>query len=192
VILSSGTQGAIASVSGIKETPNSDLVTVSYNRLQPESVQGTLDDPQIRQLLMLGTKLATDNKVHLDSVALLSNECLVGHQCDGVAAGGDVSADIRGTLLTSLRTDSDAGVRLKALEGLQPYVTSDDRVRDAVTQSLLHDASAQVRGTAVSLLTPVRADTTVRQALRTVSTQDVNPAVRNASFQASQVDSDVQ
>src|SRR5271156_1346424 len=57
VILTSG-QGPIASVSGIEQTPNSELVRVNYTRLVPESVQGSLDDPQVRELLMLGTKLA--------------------------------------------------------------------------------------------------------------------------------------
>ena len=52
--------GAIASVSGIEQTPNSDVVQVKYNRMVPEMVQGSLDDPQIRQLLMLGTKLADE------------------------------------------------------------------------------------------------------------------------------------
>jgi hypothetical protein len=194
VIMSSASQGPIASVSGIVQTPNSELVTVKYNRLTSEQVQGSLDDPQIRQLLMLGTKLATDNQVHADSVALLSSECLAGHECsgDGASDGSDGSTNIRGALLTSLHYDKNPAVRLKALQGLQPYVAEDEHVRNAVLESLMHDASAQVRTEAVSLLAPVGADSSVRQALRTVSTEDPNPALRTASFQALQGTSDIQ
>ena len=38
---------------------------------------------------------------------------------------------IRNALLVSLRYDKNPGVRLKALEGLQPYVAQDQQVRDA-------------------------------------------------------------
>jgi hypothetical protein len=109
VILSNTANGAIASVSGIVQTPNSELVQVKYNRLVPETVQGSLDDPQIRQLLMLGTKLATNNAVHADSVALLASECRAGHSCD---VGDDGTNQIRSTLVSSLRTDKNASVRL--------------------------------------------------------------------------------
>ena len=59
---------------------------------------------------------------------------------------------------------------MKALEGLQPYVAEDQRVRDAVLAALMHDASADVRIQAISMLEPVDSDTSVRQVMRTVST----------------------
>jgi hypothetical protein len=189
VILSNAANGAIASVSGIVQTPNSGLVQVKYNRLVPETVQGSLDDPQIRQLLMLGTKLATNNDVHADSVALLASECRAGHNCD---VSGDGSNEIRSTLVSSLRYDKSPAVRLKALDGLQPYVAQDEHVRDAVLDALMHDKSADVRTQAISMLTPVEADSSVRQVLRTVSSQDVNPAIRNASYQVLQGSADIQ
>jgi hypothetical protein len=181
--------GVIASVSGIVQTPNSEIVQVKYNRLVPEMMQGSLDDPQIRQMLMLGTKLASSNDVHADSVALLANECRAGHSCDGSDDGVN---DIRSTLVSSLRYDRSAAVRLKALDGLQPYVAQDQHVRDAVLDALMHDKSADVRTQAVVLLTPVQADSSVRQVLRTVSSQDVNPAIRTASYQVLQGSADIQ
>jgi len=190
-VILSGSNGAIASVSGIVQTPNSELVQVNYNRLVPETVQGSLDDPQIRQLLMLGTKLATTNTVHADSVALLANECAAGHNC-GATDSDPGASGIRTALLASLRYDKSPAVRLKALNGLQPYVAQDDHVRDAVLEALMHDASADVRGQAVSMLEPVQADSSVRQVLRTVSTEDANPAIRDASFHVLQSTSDIQ
>lgn len=189
VILSNTANGAIASVSGIVQTPNSALVQVKYNRLVPETVQGSLDDPQIRQLLMLGTKLATNTDVHADSVALLANECRAGRNCD---TGGDGNNEIRSTLVSSLRYDKSSAVRLKALNGLQAYVAQDEHVRDAVLDALMHDKSADVRTQAISMLAPVEADSSVRQVLRTVSSQDINPAIRNASYQVLQGSADIQ
>jgi hypothetical protein len=164
-------------------------VQVKYNRLVPEMMQGSLDDPQIRQVLMLGTKLASSNEVHADSVALLANECKVGHSCEETDGGKN---DIRATLVSSLRYDKSATVRLRALDGLQPYVARDVQVRNAVLSALMHDKSAEVRTEAVSLLTPVEADSSVRQVLQTVSSSDVNPAIRTASYQVLQGSADIQ
>lgn len=187
VILSNPSGGGISTISAVQQLPG-DRVQVSYDRVVPEMAQGSLDDPQIRQLLMVGTKAAGTNAVRVDSVALLANECKVGHGCKLEADG----TGIRATLLTSLRTDKNAGVRLKALEGLQPYVSQDERVRDAIAQALLADSSALVRTRAISILEPVQSDTSVRQVLRTVSTTDVNPYIRTVSSQALEDSSSIQ
>jgi hypothetical protein len=99
---------------------------------------------------------------------------------------------MRNALLVSLRYDKNAGVRLKALEGLQHYVGQDQRVRDAVLEALMHDSDAEVRTTAIGMLEPVQADSSVREVLRTVSTQDENPYIRTASYQALQGAADIQ
>jgi hypothetical protein len=186
VVLSNSTNGAIADISGIVQTPNSEIVQVTYNRVVPEIVQGSLDDPQIRQLLMIGTKAFANNGVRTDSVALLANECRAGHQC----VGGDGS--IRNALMVSLRYDKNPNVRLKALEGLQPYVSEDRRVRDAVLEALMHDANAGVRTQAVSVLEPVQSDSSVRRVMRTVSTTDENPYIRTVSTHLLEGTADIQ
>jgi hypothetical protein len=180
VIVTSPSGGSVASVSGIVQTPNPGIVQVKYNRLVPETMQGSLDDPQIRQLLMLGTQLAENNEVHAQSVSLMADECRMTHGCSSTAEGANV---LRTALLTELRYDANPVVRIKALNGLQPYVAEDQQVRDAVLDALMRDKSADVRSQAISMLQPVQADSSVRQVLRTVSSQDVNPAIRNASFQ---------
>ncbi len=179
LVVTDQTGGGISSISAISQLPG-DLVQVSYNRVVPEMAQGSLDDPQIRHLLMVGTHAATSNDVRVDSVSYLADECKIGHECKVDADG----SGIRAALLTSLRTDKNPGVRVKALEGLQPYVAQDDSVRDAVLQALLTDTSASVRTRAVSLLEPVNSDTSVRQVLRTVSTRDANPYIRTVSTAA--------
>jgi len=163
---------------------------VKYNRLVPETVQGSLDDPQIRQLLMLGTKLAASNQVHADAVSLLVNQCLAASGCSD--SGSDGTDTVRGTLLASLRYDKSPQVRLKALQGLEPYVAQDENVRNAVLDTLMNDQSADVRSAAISMLEPVQADSSVRRVLRSVSTQDSSAAIRNASYQALQGSADIE
>jgi hypothetical protein len=188
VVISNPTTGTVANVSGIVQTPNSNIVEVSYNRVVEEKAQGSLNDPQIRQLLMLGTKAATNNGVRVDSVALLADECKAGRQCKGEEDGGG----IRNALLVSLRYDKNPGVRKKALEGLQPYIAQDQHVRDAVLEALMHDSNADVRTHAIDMLQPVQSDSSVRQVLRTVSTTDANPYIRTVSTQALQGSAGIQ
>ena len=46
----------IANISSIVRQPNSEIVDVSYNQVVPQHIQGSLDDPAIRQLLMLASE----------------------------------------------------------------------------------------------------------------------------------------
>ena len=165
----------IAGVSSIVRDPDTENVEVRFYRLVPETAFGTLDDPQIRQLLLLGVRSTADSSVHNDSVDLLAQECRNGHQCDG--------GPIRNALMVALRYDKSAQVRSKALTGLEPYVAIDNRVRDAVLESLLKDPDPGIRSQAITLLAPVEADSSVRDVLQTVASQDVNPHIRTVSRQ---------
>jgi hypothetical protein len=182
-------EGVIANVTGVVQTPNSELVQVNYNKIVPESMEGSLDSPEIRKLLLVGTTAAATPGVRMNAVSLLTDECKAGHACQPAAADGD---GIRHALMVSLRYDEDAGVRRKALEGLQRYVGQDLHVRDAVLEAVAHDPDAEVRRTAIGLLEPVQSDSSVRQVLRTVSTQDANPYIRTASYNALQNAADIQ
>jgi hypothetical protein len=175
--LSSPGNSSIANITGIVQTPNSSVVEVNYNRIVPESLQGSLDDPQVRQLLLLAAQNHTAG-AHDDSVGLLADECRAGHQCGNDADGNPV----RNALMVALRYDKNANVRLKALNGLQPYIADDSHVRDAVLEALIHDDSATVRTKAIELIEPVGGDSSVQQVLHTVSQQDDNPYIRTASL----------
>ncbi|HEX4321235.1 MAG TPA: HEAT repeat domain-containing protein [Acidobacteriaceae bacterium] len=170
--------GEIASVSGVVQQPNSHLVQVSYNQVEPRRVEGTLDDPAIRQLLMVASQNGANPDVRDNSVGLLAAECRAGHGCDGASVQ---ATGVRDALMVALRYDRSAAVRQKALEGLQPYVAEDMQVRDAVLETLLNDPDAKVRTTAIGMLEPVEADTSVRQVLSTVALSDQNSHIRNAS-----------
>ena len=174
----------VANISGIVRQPNSEIVDVSYNQLVPRQVEGSLDDPQIRQLLMLATVDKSSPGVRDDSVALLAAECRAGHSCQ--------PAGIREALMVALRYDRSPKVRQKALEGLEPYVADDVRVRDAVLEAVLNDNDPAIRTAAIGLLEPVDADTSVRQVLYSVSNTDDNPQIRNVSRQVLRRVSEIQ
>jgi hypothetical protein len=182
------TEGVVANVTGVQQLPNSELVQVNYNKIVPESMEGSLDSPEIRSLLLVGTHAAATEGIRMQTVSLLTEECRAGHECQPTPDG----KGIRHALMVSLRYDDDAGVRMKALEGLGPYVGQDLHVRDAVLEAVAHDSDAQVRRAAIGLLEPVQSDSSVRQVLRTVSTQDANPYIRTASFNALQGSADIQ
>ncbi|MGA7341147.1 MAG: HEAT repeat domain-containing protein [Terracidiphilus sp.] len=165
----------VASVSGIVHRPNSEIVDVTYNQLVPRRIEGSLDDPGIRQLLMLASENSASAGVRDDSVGLLAAECRAGHSCQ--------PSGIRDALMVALRYDKSAAVREKALEGLEPYVAQDVRVRDAILEALLNDSDPRIRTAAITLLEPVEADSSVRQVLYSVSNSDDNPQIRNVSRQ---------
>jgi hypothetical protein len=166
---------SVANILSVQRQPNSRMVEVRYSRLVPEQVQGSLEDPAIRQLVMLASEDAASAGVRDSSVALMADECRTGRGCQ--------PSGIRDALMVALLYDRNPSVRMTALQGLEPYVASDLRVRDAVLEALLNDADPGIRSTAINILEPVEADTSVRQVLSTVATSDSNPEIRNVSRQ---------
>lgn len=163
----------VANISSIVRQPNSEIVDVTYSQLVPQHLQGSLDNPAIRQLLMLASENSSSPGVRDDSVGLLAAECRAGHQCQGEG--------IRDALMVALRYDKNEAVREKALKGLEPFVAEDMRVRDAVLEALLNDSDPRIRSAAITELEPVEADTSVRQVLFTVANSDHNPHIRTVS-----------
>jgi anti-sigma factor RsiW len=169
------TPDSVANISSIVQEPNSNVVEVSYNQVVPQHVQGSLEDPAIRELLMMASEDAASAGIRDDSVGLLAAECRAGRSCN--------AAGIRDALMVALRYDKNEGVREKALHGLEPYVSQDMRVRDSILEALLNDSDPRIRTEAINVLEPVEADTTVRQVLSTVANSDQSPQIRNVSRQ---------
>lgn len=174
-------QGTIGTVSNITRTGDPDVVEVNYNRVVPTTFRGRIDEPEARRLLMAAQK-SSDTAVRMDGVGYLARACDAGNMCEHGSQAEDLT--VRDALLVRLSYDKDPAVRLKALEGLKRFVAEDHKVRDAVLQALMSDRSADVRKEAIGMLAPVQADSSVRQVLHTVSTQDSNPYIRNASIEA--------
>jgi hypothetical protein len=171
-------QPSVTNVAQIAEVPHTGLIDIRYSTLEQRHIQGSLDNPEVRDLLMFASQEAPNPSVRDHSIALLAAACSNGKECAGPETAG---GSLRDALMIALRYDGSAQVRQKALEGLQPYVSEDVQVRDALLEALMNDPDAQIRAHAIAMLTPVDADTSVRQVLSTVAEQDQDSHVRNAS-----------
>jgi hypothetical protein len=157
----------LANIESITPTANSNQVQIKYNTLQPQTLSGTTDDPRVRQLLLLAARNNRNSSLVLDSLDVLTRR----PEDDAV----------REVLIEALRYDKNPGVRLKSLDALKGYVRDDVHVRDAVVEALLHDNNAGVRGEAISLLDPVKADTSVRSALTVLAAREPDKFIREQS-----------
>ncbi|HXA86230.1 MAG TPA: HEAT repeat domain-containing protein [Candidatus Dormibacteraeota bacterium] len=157
----------IGSIESITPAANSNQVQIKYNTLQPQILNGSSDDPRIRQLLVLAARNTRNPAIALDSIDVLTH--------------GSEDNAVREVLIEALRYDKNPGVRLKSLDALKGYVRDDVHVRDAVVEALLHDNNAGVRQEAISLLDVVKADTSVRSALTVLADRDPNKFIRDES-----------
>jgi hypothetical protein len=160
-------EASIAGIRNIVQEPGSNRVRIDYERALPETVQGSLSDPQIQALLVIASRSTANSGLRMDSVDLLRQK-------------PDDPA-VRESLVYSLRSDSNPGVRLKAEEALTPMVKQDIRVRNAMLESLLNDNNPGVRAGALKSLETVRDDTSVRQALTQLAKEDPNEFIRQES-----------
>ncbi|HWS18630.1 MAG TPA: HEAT repeat domain-containing protein [Candidatus Elarobacter sp.] len=157
----------IAGIESITPTANSNQVQIKYNTLQPQILNGSSDDPRIRQLLVLAARNTRNPAIVLDSIDVLTRR--------------PEDNAVREVLIEALRYDKNPGVRLKSLDALKGYVRDDVHVRDAVVEALLHDNNSGVRQEAISLLDAVKADTSVRSALTVLADRDPNKFIREES-----------
>ena len=161
------TGAAIGGITSIEKDPTNNTVKVQYDRVMPGSVQGSMDDPKVKDLLQYAVKTDENGGVRLNSVDMLADKT--------------DDPRVRETLTYALRYDSNPGVRLHSLEGLAAFVKDDIRVRNAVLESLLNDSNLGVRSGALHALEPVKADSSVRMALEQLAKEDPSDYIRSES-----------
>src|SRR5689334_792522 len=62
----------IATIESITPAANSNQVQIKYNTLQPQTLNGTTDDPRVRQLLLLAARNNRNSSLVLDSLDVLT------------------------------------------------------------------------------------------------------------------------
>jgi hypothetical protein len=173
----------IVTRSGLLNTPNTHIrdieptgqngVRIILDRVQQQEVTGNLDDDAVRQLLLAGMQDMSDPSIRVDSVEILQHQ---------------TGNDVRDALINTAKTDSNAAVRIKALEGLRQFA-SDGTTREAIEFVLKHDNNADVRAEAIDLLVPadVPAPIITPDVLKTLqdilNTEQENDYVRSRSLQ---------
>jgi hypothetical protein len=158
-------EASIAGIRGITQDPSNNTVQINYDKLQPASAQGTIDNPDIQKLLLYAARNQENPGVRVESVSILSQKC---HD-----------TEVRQAMMRALLEDRNPGVRLQALDGLEQYVKEDIAVRNTVIQALLNDTNPGVRTEAIRMLQPVKADSTVRSAFERLARQDDNEYIRS-------------
>jgi anti-sigma factor RsiW len=163
-------EASIGGITSIERDPATNEVKVQYDRVTPGTVQGSVSDPKVQDLVLYAAKSNENSGVRLNSVDALVD--MVGKTDD---------PRVRETLTYALRYDSNPGVRLHSLDGLTPFVKQDIRVRNAVLEALLNDSNLGVRSGALHSLESVKTDSSVRMALQQLAKEDPSDYIRAES-----------
>jgi len=138
-----GEQSVVPTASRVRyvESGAAGNVQIALDETRQRVVSGSLEDPEIRQLLLAAAKDPTDPGLRVESVEVLCSR--------------SQEAEIRDALLFALEHDSNPGVRLKAIAGLKEY-SKDPEARQVLARVLLKDTNAGVRAQAIDVLTQER------------------------------------
>jgi len=132
-----------ASVAGINVFPAEDnqppQVQLQLNARQPFTVRGTVNDDDVKFVLMyiLRNSQRFDPDVRLDAVDLLRTR--------------NNDPDVRSSLCQAVHNDHNAAVRLKALEALNG-AEPQDIIRQTLLDALVDDQNPGVRVEAINAL----------------------------------------
>jgi HEAT repeats/Putative zinc-finger len=113
-------------------------VRIIFDQVREQQITGRMDDQGIRRALIAASKDPADPGIRVDSVEILNDQN---------------GSDVRDALIYAVRHDPNAGVRLKALEGLRRFV-DDPSTRENLAFVLQHDDNSDVRSQAIDVLAP--------------------------------------
>jgi hypothetical protein len=116
---------------------DSGQVRVQYDEIRQREMTGSLQDDQIRAMLLSAAADPSDPGLRVDTMDLLKDHC--------------ERDEVRSVLLHALRNDPNSGVRLKALDGLKAYAREPE-TRQALTEVVQRDDNPGVRVQAIDLL----------------------------------------
>lgn len=127
----------INGISQVTPDPQTGEVRLTVNAERQVTLQGSLDDPRIQQLLLATIKSNDNPGIRHDTLEALRLHSDNPH--------------VREALLHALRHDPNPGVRLEALEALRP-AAGHPQVRAALIEVLKSDDNPGVRVTAIDIL----------------------------------------
>lgn len=166
--------GQISSISRVDPNPQTGQVRITLNAERRVTLEGSLDDPRIRQVLVYAVKKYDNTGIRLDTLSALKN--------------GSSDPAVREALLYALLHDPNAGVRLEALKTVRQMGWNAE-VRGALLQAVRRDTNPGVRVTAIDDLVNHALkdrDQQLVPVLQSLSTTDSNSYVRLKAFAALQ------
>lgn len=157
----------IRHISEVTPDPQSGGVRITLDAERRVTLEGSLDDPRIRQVLVDTVKSYDNAGIRRDTLEALRM------QRDDPA--------VRAALLFAMGHDPNAGMRLEALKTVRGMEPGRD-VQEALLGALEHDTNPGVRVAAVNALVEHAAeegkDETVMPVLLRLAASDQNPYVR--------------
>jgi HEAT repeat protein len=157
----------ISGISRVAPDPQSGGVKITLDAERRVTMEGSLDDPKIQQVLVYAMKNYDNPGIRRDTL-------------DALRSHAD-NPNIRQALLYAMRHDPNAGVRLEVMEAVCNMKSSED-VQTALLEALEHDTNAGVRVAAVDALIDHAekegCDVPTGHALENLASTDSNPYVR--------------
>ena len=157
----------IRSISQVTPDPQSGGVRITLDAERRVTLEGSLDDPRIRQVLVDTMKGYDNPGIRRDTLDALRM------QTDDPA--------VRGALMYALAHDANAGVRLEALKTVQHMECGAD-THQGLLNVVEHDSNAGVRAAAIDALVQhlqeEGKDDDVLAAFERLATSDRDPVVR--------------
>jgi len=175
--IAGGTLGGarISSISQVAPDPETGQLHITLNAEKGMTLQGSLDDPQVRQVLVYALKNYDNPGIRLDTLNAIGRD-----------GGGDPV--VRDAMLYALEHDSNAGVRLQALQTAARSKWAPETAQ-ALVEAAEKDSNAGVRGAAVDVLVQhvsANHDEDLVPALERLAAQDSDRYVRLKSETALQ------
>jgi HEAT repeats/Putative zinc-finger len=159
----------INAITQVTPAPETGQVRITVDAERRMTLQGSLDDPHIRQVLVDAVKSYSNAGIRRDSMDALQ------------VAGGD-HPSVRDALLYALQNDPNPGVRLEALKVVREMQWTPE-IQQALIRALAPENNPGVRVAAVDALVE-HADKSTLPALEHLASDDSNPYVRMKSLSA--------
>lgn len=159
---------AITRVSPVPETDSTGEVRITVDAERRMTLQGSLDDPHIRQLLESALRSYSNPGIRRDSLAALQE-------------GASRHPSVRDALLYAIQNDPNPGVRLEALKTVGRLEWSPE-VKQALLRAVAPDNNLGVRVAALDLLAE-HADKSTLPVFEHLAAKDPVPYVRMKSRQ---------
>lgn len=152
----------IHNISELEPDPQTGQLQITLDAQRHVTLSGSLDDPQIRQVLLHTVRNYNNPGIRRDTLDLLRQRAAI--------------REVRDTFIYVMRNDANDGVRMEALEAVQGLEWSPE-VRAAFLHVVQNDTNPGLRIAAVNALVG-SADQQVLPVLRELAEKDSNTYIR--------------
>lgn len=163
---------SLVRVRSVNADPRGGGLQMVVEEVRQKNFEGRLEDPRVRQMLLAAAGDASDPGLQVQTLDLLQ----------GLSEAQADPLEVRRAMLRALAADTNAGVRLKAMEGLRRF-TADPETRRVLSTVVLADENPGVRTQAIELLLE-RPEVESIGTLQELIMRENNPYIRSRTLNA--------